>query len=212
MPLWASAGRAREMPARASAVLEEEGPRCPARPRRAGCRWATTTTRPARSAAGCSSSAALVAGERGGEPAARTVGPRSAPVSEPRAGRQVERDHRALGGIRSASMSAGHEPAGGAVEAGAEERVDHDVGAPRSRASRSRSASTPISSTRPRQRPSAARGVAAHVVAPCDQEDAHARARGPEPARHDEAVAAIVPLAAEHRRRAPADGARTRAR
>src|SRR6185369_13933358 len=49
-------------------------------------------------------------------------------------------------------------------------------------------------------------GIAADVVAPSDQHGLHARAFRPKSSRDDEAVAAIVPLAAENRDALAADG------
>ena len=148
--------------------------------------------------------APLVAGEGGGQ-----AGPdrRSEERARIRAetGRQVERDDRPLGGIDQLD-GAGHEPAGGAGEAGAEERIDHHVSAPEV-AGKSVEVGLDADLLDAPPEPAERRaGVAADVVAPCDQDGLHARALRPESSRDDEAVAAIVPLAAENRDALAADG------
>ena len=101
--------------------------------------------------------APLVAGEGGGQ-----VGADRRPEERARVraetGRQVERDDRPPGGIDQLD-GAGHEPAGGAGEPGAEERIDHHVSAPEvaRRAGRGRPRA-PISSTRPAEPAEAPRG------------------------------------------------------
>jgi hypothetical protein len=148
--------------------------------------------------------APLVAGERGGQDGSdRRSEERARIRAETR--RQVERDDRPRGGIDQLD-GAGHEPACGAGEAGAEERIDHHVGAPEVAGNSVEVGLDADLLDAAAESAERRAGVAADLVAPCDQDGLHARAFRPESARDDEAVATIVPLAAENRDALAADG------